>query len=69
MDTLPPLQMAWVQKKTAYLLAGVYYTQLGQYEPEHFVDARVKSPLQKFKNTLEVIFKFFFVVLLIEVLV
>jgi hypothetical protein len=54
LDTLPPLKMAWLQKKTMYLLSKVYYTLLGSYPPGHFVDGHINVPLRKFQSALEV---------------
>ena len=58
MDTLPPLQMAFVQKKIMYILTEIFYTQIGHFHSRHFVDDRVQAPLKKFQQALEVIFVF-----------
>ena len=55
MDTLPPLQMAFVQKKIMYILTEIFYTQIGHFHSRHFVDNRVQAPLKKFQQALKVI--------------
>jgi arachidonate 15-lipoxygenase len=66
LDTLPPMQMASLQRKVAYLLGGVHYTKLGDYNEgkkfhllpsgglthRHFVDPRVDAHLKAFQDEL-----------------
>ena len=42
---LPTLDMAELQLELGYLLGSVRYTQLGQYNANHFSDIRVNAPL------------------------
>lgn len=50
---LPPLDQAQSQLNLLYLLGSVHFTQLGQYNPNHFADPRVKEPLMAFQNRLK----------------
>lgn len=50
---LPPIDQAQSQLNLLYLLGSVYFTQLGQYEPDHFTDVRVTQPLLAFQNRLK----------------
>ncbi|MCU0524296.1 MAG: lipoxygenase [Elainella sp. Prado103] len=53
LDFLPPLDQAQAQLNLLYLLGSVYFTKLGYYEDNHFVDAKVSALLKKFQDRLE----------------
>lgn len=53
LSLLPPLIQAQEQLKLLHLLGSAHFTQLGQYEKDHFQDANVKAPLEQFQNRLE----------------
>ncbi|CAM9747614.1 unnamed protein product [Pylaiella littoralis] len=52
---LPPIEVATVQVIVLSLLGSVYYTKLGDYEPDHFSDERVQAPLARFQQSIEAI--------------
>ena len=52
LDLLPPLDQAQAQLNLLYLLGSVYFTHLGDYEPQQFSDSRVAEPLQSFQQQL-----------------
>ncbi|MFO0802378.1 MAG: lipoxygenase family protein [Gemmataceae bacterium] len=49
---LPPMDMAELQMELGYLLGTLHYTQLGQYESDHFRDPRVAPLLEAFQQRL-----------------
>jgi arachidonate 15-lipoxygenase len=51
--SLPPLDISELQLSVGYLLGGIYYTQLGDYQWRHFVDKRVAPFLDQFQERLE----------------
>lgn len=57
--TLPPLQQSVVQQALGYLLGGVYYTRLGDYDRNirgtWFQDPRVKAPLAQLQTDLQAV--------------
>lgn len=53
LDLLPPLDQAQHQLNLLTLLGSVYFTKLGDYEENHFSDARVNKPLQAFQQRLQ----------------
>ncbi|ESA37397.1 lipoxygenase [Leptolyngbya sp. Heron Island J] len=53
LSLLPPIDQAQEQLKLLHLLGSVHFTQLGQYEKNHFQDANIKIPLEQFQNRLE----------------
>ena len=53
LDLLPPMSQAQEQLKLCHLLGSAHFTQLGQYETDHFTDSEVQAPLGQFKNRLE----------------
>jgi arachidonate 15-lipoxygenase len=52
LNLLPPISQAQEQLKLCHLLGSAHFTELGQYEPEHFTDSRVQVPLKKFQDRL-----------------
>jgi arachidonate 15-lipoxygenase len=52
LNLLPPLDMAELQMNLGYLLGGVRYTTLGDYQVDHFRDPRVAEPLARFQATI-----------------
>ncbi|KAL3899487.1 MAG: hypothetical protein SGCHY_002010 [Lobulomycetales sp.] len=50
---LPPVEMAREQARTGFLLGGVHYTQLGNYEGDLLSDRRTKMAHRIFKNNLD----------------
>ena len=52
LDLLPPLDQAQAQLNLLYLLGSVYFTRLGDYEPQQFSNAKVAAPLQAFQQQL-----------------
>ncbi|MBD2411790.1 hypothetical protein FACHB389_04680 [Nostoc calcicola FACHB-389] len=52
-EGLPPLEQALNQINLLYLLGSIYYTNLGNYSPSAFTDAKVTSPLEKFQIKLK----------------
>ncbi|MBE9065623.1 lipoxygenase [Leptolyngbya cf. ectocarpi LEGE 11479] len=50
---LPPLSQSQEQLKLLYLLGSAHFTELGQYDKDHFQDSKVADPLKKFKTRLE----------------
>jgi arachidonate 15-lipoxygenase len=53
LDLLPSLKQAETQMNMTYLLGSLYYTQLGEYGEQYFVDPKVKAPLQAFQQRLD----------------
>lgn len=52
---LPPLEQAQLGLNLLHLLGSVYFTQLGQYERNHFTDPRVAPLLKAFQTQLTMI--------------
>ncbi|MBX2865608.1 MAG: lipoxygenase [Leptolyngbyaceae cyanobacterium MAG.088] len=52
LSLLPPLNQAQEQLKLLHLLGSAHFTQLGQYEDNHFLDSKVQVPLECFQNRL-----------------
>ena len=52
LELLPPIKQAEGQLDLLYLLGSVYYTQLGDYEDNHFQDSAVQPILEKFHKNL-----------------
>lgn len=50
---LPSLEQAETQMNMTYSLGSVYYTRLGDYGKQYFVDRQVNGPLQKFRHRLK----------------
>lgn len=50
---LPPLNQSQEQLKLLHLLGSAHFTELGQYEKDHFQDSNVAAPLKKLKTRLE----------------
>ncbi|MBW4465943.1 MAG: lipoxygenase [Pegethrix bostrychoides GSE-TBD4-15B] len=53
LDLLPPLEQAQAQLNLLYLLGSVYFTRLGEYEPQQFADPQVSEPLRMFQQRLQ----------------
>ncbi|CAM9659478.1 unnamed protein product [Chrysoparadoxa australica] len=53
MEVLPYLEVSDLQKKIALLLGGIHYTQLGQYDLEHFDDTRVYELVEKWQQDIQ----------------
>ncbi|MCR9144343.1 MAG: lipoxygenase [bacterium] len=49
---LPPIDAAYMQLDTGYLLGGVHHTQLGQYGKKYFKDPRLEPALARFQKRL-----------------
>ncbi len=49
---LPPIDAAYMQLDTGYLLGGVHHTQLGQYGKKYFKDPRLEPALERFQKRL-----------------
>jgi arachidonate 15-lipoxygenase len=52
-ELLPPLSQAEIQLNMTYLLGSIYYTQLGIYGDEYFINQNVIELLEKFQKRLE----------------
>jgi arachidonate 15-lipoxygenase len=55
MAHLPPHDQAALQMDTGYMLGTAHYTQLGQYEPNHFGEPRIHELSKRFAGKLETI--------------
>ena len=49
---LPPIDAAYMQLDTGYLLGGVHHTRLGHYGAKYFSDPRLTPALTRFQNRL-----------------
>ena len=52
---LPPSEIGWETITATYQVANLHINWLGQYDPDHFVDARVAPIVSEFQSALKTI--------------